>query len=62
MAVQTQASTKKELRVVALSASAGMLAPLVFVSIIVLRKVERRFNFQARQWGKRMRNEIARWS
>jgi hypothetical protein len=62
MAVETQASTKKELRVVALSASAGMLAPLVFVSIIVLRKVERRFNFQARQWGKRMRNEIARWS
>ena len=62
MGVETQASTKKELHVVALSASAGMLAPLVFVSIIVLRKVERRFNFQARQWGKRMRNEIARWS
>ncbi len=50
------------LRVVVLSGFAGMLAPLVFVSIIVLRKAERRFNFQARQWGKRLRHEIARWS
>jgi hypothetical protein len=39
-----------------------MLAPLVFVSIIVLRKAERRFNVQARQWEKRLRHEIARWS
>lgn len=55
-------STQEGLRVVVLSALAGMLAPLVFVSIIVLRKAERRFNIQARQWGKRVRHEIARWS
>ena len=60
--MEKQASTPAGLRVVTLSACAGMLAPLVFVSIIVLRKAERRFNVQARQWEKRLRHEIARWS
>jgi hypothetical protein len=45
-----------------LSAFAGMLAPLVFVSILVLRKLNRRVNVRARQWNKRLQHEIARWS
>jgi hypothetical protein len=49
-------------RLIALSALSGFLAPLVFVSIIVLRKVERRLNVQYRHWSKRLEHEIARWS
>ncbi len=49
-------------RIVALSALSAFFAPLVFVSIIVMRKVERRVNFHARIWNKRLRHEIARWS
>ena len=40
----------------------GLLLPLVFVSIIVLRKAERRVNVHARVWNKRLQHEIARWS
>jgi hypothetical protein len=49
------------IRIVALSAGAALLAPLVFVGIIVLRKADRRFSVHARVWGKRLRNEIGRW-
>jgi hypothetical protein len=45
-----------------LSAFAGLFAPLVFVSILVLRKVNRRVNFRARELNKRLQHEIARWS
>jgi hypothetical protein len=47
---------------VALSALSAFLAPLVFVGIIVLRKVDRRFTVHWRQWSKRFQHEIARWS
>ena len=47
---------------IALSALSAFVAPLVFVGIIVLRKVERRFNVQFRHWSKRLQHEIARWS
>ena len=39
---------ESRLRIIAVSALAAFFAPLVFVSIIVLRKAERRFNFHAR--------------
>jgi hypothetical protein len=50
------------LRIVFFSAVAAFFSPLVFVSIIVLRKAERRFNVHARVWNKRLQHEIARWS
>jgi hypothetical protein len=50
------------LRIIAVSALAALFAPLVFVGIIVLRKAERRLNFHARAWNKRLQHEIARWS
>ena len=51
-----------ELRRMILSASSAFLAPAVFLSIIVLRKVNRRINFLARFWNKRLQHEIARWT
>jgi hypothetical protein len=47
---------------VALSALSAFIAPLVFVGIIVLRKVDRRLSVHFRQWNKRLQHEIARWS
>ncbi len=49
-------------RIVVLSAVAAFFSPVVFVSIIVLRKAERRFSVHARVWGKRLQHEIARWT
>jgi len=51
-----------KLRIVFISAVAAFFSPLVFVSIIVLRKAERRVNVHARVWNKRLQHEIARWS
>ena len=53
---------QSKLRIVFLSAIAAFLSPLVFFSIIVLRKAERSFNVHARVWNKRLQHEIARWS
>jgi hypothetical protein len=47
---------------VALSALSAFLAPLVFVGIIVVRKVDRRLTVHWRQWSKRFQHEIARWT
>jgi hypothetical protein len=49
-------------RVVAISALSGFLAPLVFVGVIVFRKVNRRSRAHLRQWNKRLQHEISRWS
>jgi hypothetical protein len=49
-------------RIVAISAISGFLAPLVFVGLIVLRKVNRRSRIHLRQWNKRLQHEIARWN
>ena len=38
------------------------MAPLVFVGVIVLRKVNRRSRTRFRQWNKRLQHELARWS
>ena len=52
----------REARILVLSALSAFIAPFVFVSIIVLRKVNRRVNVQATFWNKRVRRELARWS
>jgi hypothetical protein len=49
-------------RVIAISALSGFLAPLVFVGVIVLRKVNRRSRVHIRRWNKRFQHELARWS
>ena len=49
-------------RVIALSALSAFVAPLVFVSIIVMRKAERRLSVRWRHWSRRLQHEIARWS
>ncbi len=49
-------------RVVVLSALSAFLAPLVFVSVIVLRKVDRRGRVHVRRLNKRLQHEIARWT
>ncbi len=48
-------------RVIAISALSGFLAPLVFVGVIVLRKLNRRSRVQFRQLHKRYQRERARW-
>jgi hypothetical protein len=50
------------LKRVMLSAIAGLSAPLVFVSIIVLRRADRRMKVHYRHWDRRLKHEIARWS
>ena len=55
-------SAAKQVRIAGISAAAGMFAPLVFVGIIVLRKVTRRAKHFTRHWNKRLQNEIERWT
>jgi hypothetical protein len=52
----------RELRVMILSGASVVVAPLVFVGIIVLRKVAVRVRVKTRFWNKRLQHEIARWS
>lgn len=52
----------RALRVVMLSAATALIAPFVFVGIIVLRKVAVRMHMKTRFWNKRLQHEIARWS
>jgi hypothetical protein len=49
-------------RVVVLSAISAFAAPLVFVSLIVLRKAERRVHSRYVFWNKRLQHEISRWT
>jgi hypothetical protein len=60
--VERTGNTSKGLRVVALSAISAFAAPLVFVSLIVLRKTERRLQIQIRHWSRRLQHEISRWT
>jgi hypothetical protein len=50
------------LRVMILSATSALAAPLVFVGIIVLRKVAVRVSGKTRFWNKRLQHELARWT
>ena len=45
-----------------LSALSAFAAPLVFVSVILLRKVNRRGRVHYRRLNKRFQNEISRWT
>jgi hypothetical protein len=45
-----------------LSGATVVVAPLVFVGIIVLRKIAARVHVKTRFWNKRLQHEIARWS
>jgi hypothetical protein len=49
-------------RVIAISALSGFLAPLVFVGVIVLRKVHRRSRVHYHRLNKRFQHERARWN
>jgi hypothetical protein len=60
--VNRTSSSSKGLRVVVVSALSAFMAPLVFVSIIVLRKTERRVHSHYRHWNRRLQHEIARWN
>lgn len=60
--MDTAGSRPGGLRVIALSALSAFLAPLVFVGIVVMRKVERRASVYLRHWSRRLQHEIARWS
>jgi len=51
-----------EVRTAGLSAFGGFLAPLVFVAVLVLRKLNRRVHFRFRFWNQRVKRELARWS
>jgi hypothetical protein len=55
-------SPARELRLMVLSAATVVVAPLVFVSIIVLRKIGLRVHVKTRHWGKRLQHERARWT
>jgi hypothetical protein len=48
--------------VVVLSALSAFVAPLVFVGVIVLRKIDRRGRVHARRLNKRLQHELARWT
>jgi len=52
----------RKVRVMMLSAATALLAPFVFVSIIVLRRIALRMQVKTRFWNKRLQHEIARWS
>ncbi len=47
---------------VILSGLSAFAAPLVFVGVIVLRKVDRRSRMHIRRINKRLQHELARWS
>ena len=49
-------------RLVVLSAISAFAAPLVFVGVILLRKVDRRGRVQIRRLNKRWQHELARWT
>jgi hypothetical protein len=49
-------------RIVALSALSAFVAPLVFVGVILLRKVDRRGRVHLRRLNKRFQHEMARWT
>jgi hypothetical protein len=60
--VAPSAGGSNGVRVAILSALSAFAAPLVFVSLIVLRKANRRGKVQFRQLNKRWQHELARWS
>jgi hypothetical protein len=62
VAVKQKGGSSSGLRLVFLSALSAFAAPLVFVSVIVLRKADRRGRVHFRRLNKRFQHEIARWT
>jgi hypothetical protein len=60
--VKQKAGNSSGMRIVALSALSAFAAPLVFVSVIVLRKMDRRSRVHFRRLNKRFQNELSRWT
>ena len=60
--MKQERSNSSGVRVAALSALSGFMAPLVFVGVIVLRKANRRVSSQYRFWNRRLQHEISRWT
>jgi hypothetical protein len=60
--VKQKGGSPVSLRVAFLSAISAFAAPAVFVTVIVLRKVNRRGKVQFRRINKRFQHEVARWS
>jgi hypothetical protein len=52
----------RELRVMLLSAMSAALAPLVLITLLVIRKLKPQVRFRFRHWNRRLQREIARWS
>jgi hypothetical protein len=60
--VKQKGATTIGARLVVLSALSAFAAPLVFVGVILLRKVDRRGRVQFRRLNKRWQHELARWT
>jgi hypothetical protein len=58
----TESRTRRELRVLLLSAMSASVAPIVLMCLLLIRKVRPRLRFLFRHWNSRMQREIARWS
>jgi hypothetical protein len=52
----------RDLRVMLLSAMSAMLAPLVLMGLLIIRRIKPRIRFLFRHWNTRLQREIARWS
>ncbi|HEX4126720.1 MAG TPA: hypothetical protein VHX67_03990 [Acidimicrobiales bacterium] len=60
--MKQKAGNSNGTRIVALSALSAFAAPLVFVSVIVLRKMDRRGRVHFRRLNKRFQHELSRWT
>ena len=60
--VDTPQKGTNRVRIMGVSVIAGFFAPLVFVLVFALRKVNRSAKIAARGWNKRLQHEIARWT
>lgn len=57
-----QNRTRRDLRIMGLSAMSATLAPFVLISVLMIRKIRPRLRFLFHHWNGRLQREIARWS
>jgi hypothetical protein len=60
--VKHKGGSSTSMRTVILSGLSAFVAPLVFVSVIVIRKADRRGRVRFRRLNKRFQHELARWT
>lgn len=60
--METKGRAARDLRVMLLSGTSVVLAPLVLLSLFMIRKLKPRLRFFFRHWNRRLQREIARWS